>query len=59
LATVPYHGNSALGITATGNLSPSTHIRNIVCKANSRAIAIRCCFISRDITLSTCLQYLC
>ena len=53
-------GNSALpqsssvldlGITTTSNLSPSTHIRNIVCKANSRAIAIHRCFVSRDITL--------
>ena len=46
-------GNSALpqpssvldlGITTTSNLSPSTHTRNIVCKANSRAIAIHRCF---------------
>jgi len=53
-------GNSALpqpssvldlGITTTSNLSPSTHIRNIVCKANSRAIAIHRCFMSRDITI--------
>ena len=53
-------GNSALpqssfvldlGMTTTSNLSPSTHIRNIVCKANSRAIAIHRCFMSRDITL--------
>jgi len=40
-----------LGITTTSNLSPSTHIRNIVCKANSRAIAIHRCFMSCDITL--------
>ena len=35
-----------LGITTTSNLSPSTHIRNIVCKANSRAIAIHHCHVS-------------
>ena len=43
-----------LGITTTSNSSSSTHIRNIVCKANSRSIAIHRCFMSRDITLLVC-----
>jgi len=60
LAVNVNNGNSALsqpsfildlGITTASNLSPSTHIRNIVCKANSRTIAIHRRFMSRDITL--------
>ena len=35
----------------TSNLSPSVHVRNIASKANSRAIAIRRSFVSRDVTV--------
>jgi len=38
-----------LGITVTNNLPPSVHIRNIVCKAQSRTIHRS--FVSRDIKL--------
>jgi len=36
-----------LGLTVTSNLPPSIHIRNIVSKHNSRAIAIHRSFVSR------------
>jgi len=40
-----------LGITITSNLSPSHHIRDIVHKAQSRALAIHRSFVSHDVTL--------
>ena len=37
-----------LGVTVTSNLSPSTHIRDIVSRAHKRALAIHRSFVSRD-----------
>jgi len=40
-----------LGLTITHDLSPSSHISDIIFKAHQRANLIHCCFVIRNINL--------